>query len=62
MCRKPEYVPEGLTAGELVRAEGAAVRRFYLRPLVLLKCLRFLKFSYIRKTLFRKLREYHVIK
>jgi len=59
MCRKPEYIPDGLTSQELMQAEGTATKKFYLRPFILLNCMRYIKLSHI-KYILKRLKEYHV--
>jgi len=62
ICRKPNYLPDGLTIENLVNASKIAFKKFYLRPSILLNCLRFIKFSYIKETLFKRLRLHNILK
>jgi radical SAM superfamily enzyme YgiQ (UPF0313 family) len=60
MCRTPEYIPEGLTKEDLIKAEALATKKFYLRPSILMNCLKYIKISHI-KYILRRLKSYHVI-
>ncbi|GHU85526.1 B12-binding domain-containing radical SAM protein [Deferribacterales bacterium] len=47
------YVPDGLTTEEIVYAEKQALRKFYLRPKIIFKLMKYIKFRYISHFLTR---------
>ena len=59
LYRKPNYVPAGLTAEELMTAQSTATKKFYLRFSILLNCMRYIELSYLKR-LIKKLKGYHI--
>ncbi len=58
---EPEYLPEGITREQLLRAQTKAFRKFYLRPKIffsLLKLIRFPQMVYLA----RRLKAYRIIR
>jgi radical SAM superfamily enzyme YgiQ (UPF0313 family) len=58
--REPEWIPEGLTRDDLLKAQSRAFRKFYLRPKNLLQNLRYLKLRQIGHII-KRLVDYRII-
>jgi len=59
--KEPEWIPEGLTKSDLMKAQAAAFRRFYLRPGVFLGLARSIKPQQV-KYLFQRLFDFRIIR
>ncbi len=59
--KEPEWLPEGLTKSELMKAQSAAFRRFYLRPGVFLGLARSIRPRQV-KYLLQRLFEFRIIR
>lgn len=59
--KEPEWLPEGLTKEALLKAQSRAFRKFYLRPSVFFRLLMLIDDQQI-KFLFKRLREYRIVK
>lgn len=58
--KEPEWIPEGLTKGDLMKAQAAAFRRFYLRPGVFLGLARSIRPAQV-KFLLQRLFEFRIV-
>lgn len=58
--KEPEWIPEGLTKEKLMKAQSKAFRIFYLRPAIILKLIKLIRFSQMR-FLIQRFREYRII-
>lgn len=58
--KEPEWLPEGLTRKDLMDAQSESFKKFYLRPIILFRFIRFIKFSQI-KFLLQRFGEYRLI-
>lgn len=59
--KEPEWLPNGLTKKDLLKAQSKAFRKFYLRPFIFFKLLKSVRPSQV-KFLIRRLTEYRLIK
>lgn len=59
--KEPEWIPEGLSKKELMKAQTRAFRHFYFRPSIFVRLVRSIKVKQI-KYLFQRLKEYRIIK
>ncbi|MFC1620704.1 B12-binding domain-containing radical SAM protein [Candidatus Omnitrophota bacterium] len=59
--KEPEWIPEGLTREELMKAQAKAFRVFYFRFSIILKLVKFVRLRQI-KFLIQRLRDYRIIK
>jgi len=57
--RKPNYASDGLTLKEIMSAQTTAIKKFYLRPRILLNCVKYIKFAHL-KSFVKRLKGYHV--
>lgn len=58
--REPEWIPEGLTEEQLMKAQVRAFRSFYLRLPVVFKLLKLIRLSQVR-FLLQRLKEYRIL-
>jgi len=58
--REPEWIPEGLTEEQLMKAQVRAFRSFYLRLPVVFKLLKLVRLSQVR-FLLQRLKEYRIL-
>ncbi len=59
--KEPEWIPKGLTADQLRKAQARAFRAFYLRPFILFKLVQLIKWGQLA-FLFKRLSAYRVLK
>jgi radical SAM superfamily enzyme YgiQ (UPF0313 family) len=59
--KEPEWIPEGLSKSQIMKAQARAFRYFYLRPIVFFKLAKLIKPEQI-KYLFQRLRDYRIVK
>ena len=60
MNHMPNYIPEGLTKDDILKAQATAMKKFYFWLPVLLNCIRYIKFSYVIR-LIKRLNNNHVL-
>ena len=58
--KEPEWLPAGLTKNDLMKAQSRAFKKFYLRPIILIRFARFIKLSQI-KFLLQRFSEYRLV-
>jgi radical SAM superfamily enzyme YgiQ (UPF0313 family) len=58
--KEPEWLPEGLSAADLLKAQSRAFRKFFFRPGTLFKTLRYIKPAQIRH-LIKRLLDYRIL-
>lgn len=58
--KEPEWLPDGLTRKDLMDAQSQAFKKFYLRPIILFRFVRFIKLSQL-KFLLQRFGEYRLV-
>jgi len=58
--KEPEWLPKGLTKRDLMDAQTRAIREFYLRPITLIRFLKYIKPNQV-KFLLQRFKEYRLL-